>query len=143
MNTVKGIKLKLDFHVGRSIKIRISPQTPGESIQIYVGHNVRARIPNIEVTNKISPASCLREVCKFIADSAFIRYGVKHKKTRTAGIATISTLCKYCIRVVMLFPPFGHIIIFQFVWINLPNIIIPCKARTFQLLSPYKCVIFL
>ena len=47
---------------------------------VYVGHNVRARTPNIEVTNKISPASCLREVCKFIADSAFIRYGVKHKK---------------------------------------------------------------
>ena len=40
-------------------------------------------------------------------------------------------------------PPFGHIIIFHFVRINLSNIIIPCKARTFQLLSPYKCVIFL
>ena len=40
-------------------------------------------------------------------------------------------------------PPFGHIIIFHFVRINLANIIIPCKTRTFQFLSPYKCATFL
>lgn len=69
------------------------------------------------------------EVRKFIADKAFIRYGVNPKKTITAGMAIMSTLCKYRIIIVVfsfrqesamdLFCCFKYLDTFAFSWLLL------------------------
>ena len=97
--------LKLDFQVGRSIRMRTFPQIPGESSQIYVGHNVSAKIPKIDTTNRIKPTSRCHPECKFIAFNALMRYGIKHRKTTTAGSEIIKILLIYCIKSVMSRPP--------------------------------------
>ena len=58
-------------------------------------------IPKIDTTNRIKPISRCHPECRFMAFSALMRYGIKHRKTTTAGSEIISILLTYCIKPVM------------------------------------------
>ena len=95
----------------RSVRILAKIRPSGSAMMIMIAAAnqetaaVRDKIPKIDTTNRIKPISRCHPECRFMAFSALMRYGIKHRKTTTAGSEIINILLTYCIKLVMSHPP--------------------------------------